>query len=184
LRKLFEAVLIGVLSLAALAILAVGGLWVWVKWQYHLPSESRVRDDFKSQRADYIRFVELLQKDRSATFIESDGTVDRDDRHQRLVPAYRDFLREVGAKDVVVREDGSIEISLWGFGCTICSDSYMGVLYYPKNHRNDVIRGWIPVEVASLEDGRLPQENGSAATGLYVIPMEPDWYVFRFEYQE
>jgi hypothetical protein len=184
LRKIFEAALLGVLSLSAIAILAVGGLWVWVKWQYHLPSEFRVRDDFKSRRSDYIRFVELLQDDRSVSFIESDGTVELDGRHKRLVPAYRDFLREVGAKDAIVREDGSIEIALRGSGCAICSDSYMGVLYYPKNHRTAVGRGWLPVEVASLEDGRLPQENDSVATGFYVVPMEPDWYVFHFEHQE
>ncbi len=38
--------------------------------------------------------------------------------------------------------------------------------------------------VTSLKDANMPQENGSVASGLYVVPIEPEWFIYRFEYQE
>ncbi len=82
-----------------------------------------------------------------------------------------------------VSEDGSMEFALWGHGCAICSDSYMGVLYFPKDHTAERA-GWVQTVVNSLDDARLPQEHGSVATGLYVVAIEPEWFIYRLEYQE
>jgi hypothetical protein len=38
--------------------------------------------------------------------------------------------------------------------------------------------------VLKAGSSKLPQENGSVATGLYVVEISPDWFVYRFEYQE
>jgi hypothetical protein len=160
------------------------GIYAWFKYESHLPSEQHVRKQFESNRADYIQFVALLRKDQSARFIDGDGKVNIDGLHGRLVPEYKSLIRKIGAKDVIIGEDGSIEFALWGFGCTICSDSYMGVLYSPKNPKRDYPAGWEQTVVASLDSARLPHEKGAVATGLYVVPLEPEWFVYRFEYQE
>lgn len=155
-----------------------------LKHEHHLPTEQRVREQFENNRADYTQFVALLQRDQSAHSINGDGRVAIDGVRSRLVPAYRDLIRKIGAKDVTVREDGSIEFALYGFGCAICSDSYMGVRYVPEVRGMDLRSGWEQTIVKSLDSARLPQELGVVATGLYVVPIEPDWFIYRLEYQE
>ena len=158
------------------SVLVLVGLYAWFRYERHLPPAQCVREQFESNRADYIRFVTLLRKDQSARFIDSDGKVDIDGLHGRLVPEYRDLIRKIGAKDVIIREDGSIEFAFWGLGCTICSDSYMGARYYPKDPKTDSPAGWEQTVVTSLDGAKLPQEKGAVATGLYVVPIEPDWF--------
>lgn len=157
---------------------------LWLKHEYHLPSEQSVREQFQSNRADYIQFVALLQRDQSAHLIDSDGRVAIDGANSRAVPEYRDLIRKIRAKDVMIREDGSIEFALYGFGCAICSDSFIGVRYAPKVRKTDAHSGWEPTTVASLDDASLPREKGAVATGLYVVPIEPEWFIYRLEYQE
>lgn len=172
------------LSAISIVLLAAVGLWLWLKPNYYLPPESRVHQQFESHKADYIQFVTLLQKDPSATYIGSDGKVDIDGIHGRFVPEYRDLISKIGAKFVIVREDGSMEFALWGDGCTICSDSYMGVRYFPKDHKAVSHPGWTQTVVASLDSAKLPQENNSIASGLYVVAIEPEWFIYRLEIQE
>jgi hypothetical protein len=59
-----------------LCLLAPVSFRLWLKYEYHLPSEQRVRHQFENNRADYIQLVTLLQRDQSAHFIDSDGGVD------------------------------------------------------------------------------------------------------------
>jgi hypothetical protein len=40
------------------------------------------------------------------------------------------------------------------------------------------------VKAQGIGDEQLPKEKGQVATGLYVVPIEPHWYVYRSEYQE
>lgn len=152
--------------------------------QYHLRSEQWVRQQFDNHKADYLRLVALLQKDPSATNISNDGKVNIDGIHSRFVPEYRDVIRKIGAQFVTVREDGSMEFPLSGFGCAICSDSYIGMRYVPTKLKKVSQPGWTQMMVTSLKDANLPQENGSVASGLYVVPIEPEWFIYRFEYQE
>jgi hypothetical protein len=184
LKRLPKILLYSCLVFVGLCLLATVSFRLWLKYEYHLPPEQRVRKQFENNRADYIQFVALLQRDQSAHFIDSDGGVDIGGVHSRLVPEYRDLIRKIGAKDVTIREDGSIEFSLYGFGCAICSDSYMGVRYVPKVRRTDARSGWEHTAVTSLDNAKLPQENGAVATGLYVVPIEPGWFIYRLEYQE
>jgi hypothetical protein len=184
LKRFLKTLLYLCLSFVGLCLLALVGSGLWLKYEYHLPPEQRVRQRFEKNRADYIQFVALLQKDQSAHFVDSDGRVDTDGSHSRLVPEYRGLIYRIGAKSVTVGQDGSIEFSLYGFGCAICSDSYMGVRYVPKNHRKDVPAGWDYTIVTSLDSTKLPQEHGAVATGMYVVPVEPEWFIYRFEYQE
>ena len=181
--KILKIFLYICLSVAALSVFCAVGAWSWLRWQYHLPSEQVVIQQFGSHKADYIRFVNLLQKDPSAAFIDSNGSVDIDGIHSRFVPEYRDLIRKIGAKFVNIGRDGSMEFTLWGFGCTICSDSFMGVLYLPKDH-TVATSVWRPTVVTSLASEKLPQRNGSVDTGFYVVPIEPEWFIYRSEYQE
>lgn len=182
-RQVFRILLYSCLIFVGLCLLAPVGFGLWLKYEYHLPPEQRVREEFENNRADYVRFVTLLQSD-TAHFIDDGGRVDLDGVHSRLVPDYRRLIRKIGAKNVIIREDGSIEFSLYGFGCMVCSDSYMGVRYVPKVRRTDARAGWEQTAVTSLDSAKLPQENGAVATGLYVVPIEPEWFIYRFEYQE
>jgi hypothetical protein len=186
LKRPLKIFLYGCLFFVGLCLLAPVSFRLWLKYEYHLPPEQRVRKQFEDNRADYIRFVTVLQRDQSARFIviDGDGKVNIDGLHGRLVPEYRDLIRKIGAKDVTIREDGSIEFALWGFGCTICSDSFLGVRYYPKDAKTDSAAGWEQTVVTSLDSAKLPQEKGAVATGLYVVPIEPEWFIYRLEYQE
>lgn len=172
------------LSAVGLFLLVAVGLWWWWTPHYYLPPQQHVHQQFENHRSDYTRFVALLEKDPSAKYIDSDGKVDIDGIHSRFVPEYRDLIRKIGAKFVMVREDGSMEFALWGDGGAIMSDSYMGVRYYPKNLKAVSHPGWTQTMVASLESAKLPQENGSVASGLYVVPIEPEWFIYRLEIQE
>jgi hypothetical protein len=184
-KKSFKILICAGFSIVVIFLLAAVTMWLWLlKPNYYLPSQAVVRQQFESHRADYIKFVTLLQKDPSAQFIGSDGMVDIDGVHRRQVPEYRDLIRQLGIKEVTVRNDGSIEFALWGDGGAIISDSYLGVRYFPKNRKPGSIAGWKPTVVASLATAKLPRENKSVATGLYVVPIEPEWFIYRLEYQE
>jgi len=153
-----------------------------------LPSETRVRQQFVDHRAEFDRFVTLLARNgiSSYTVIGSDGTVESGAHgglHARAVPEYRRLEQAIGAKLVTVGDDGSVEFALWGSGCAIRSDSYMGIVHVPRDHP-EARPGLAPTVVPSLESDRLPQENGDVETGLYLVPIEPEWYVYRYEYQE
>jgi len=186
LKRLLKILLYSFLGLVGLCLLAVVSFRVWLDHEYRLPPEQRVRSQFENNRANYIQFVALLQRDPSAHYrvIDADGRVDGDGLQSRVVPEYQQLIRKIGAKNVMVRQDGSIDFALYGFGCAICSDSYMGVSYVPKDSKTDSPAGWKHTVVTSLDSAKLPQEHGAVATGLYVVPIEPDWFIFRFEYQE
>jgi hypothetical protein len=148
---------------------------VW-PWERYLPSEGRVRQQFESHKTDYTRLVALLQKDPSLADGEPRGP---------MVAEYKDLIHEAGIKFVFLREDGSIEFVLGGYGCAICSDSYVGMRYLPKDHKIEIQPGWVtPTVVASLDSAKLPQSNGEVTSGLYVIPIEPEWFIYRLEIQE
>jgi hypothetical protein len=182
-KNIFKITLYGCLSAVSFVLLAGAGLWLYEAWEYRLPPEQRVRQQFEDHRADYIRFVTFLRNDRSAKYIGSGGMVDIDGINERLVPEYRDLIRKIGAKFVIVREDGSMEFALWGNGGTVMDDSYMGVRYFPKDHSMDAM-GWKQIVVTSLASAKLPQEHEAVATGLYVVSIEPEWFIYRLEIQE
>jgi len=182
LKRLPKILLYSCLSLVGLCLLAPVSFRLWLKYEYQLPPEQRVRKEFENNRADYIQFVTLLQSDEFAHFI--DGGRNIDGMQSRLMPEYRRLIRKIGAKNVLIGNDGSVEFALYGFGCAICSDSYMGVRYVPKDRRTDTQPGWEQIVVTSLDSAKLPQEHGGVATGLYVVPIEPEWFIFRDEYQE
>jgi hypothetical protein len=185
LKRLLQILLYSCLFFVGLCLLAPVGFRLWLKYEYHLPPEQRVREQFENNRADYVQFVTLLQSDQSAHVIDGAGGVHIDGVHSRLGPEYRNLIRKIGAKDVLIREDGSIEFALYGFGCAICSDSYMGVRYVPKVlRRTDYPSGWEQTAVTSLDSAKLPQASGAVATGLYVVPIEPEWFIYRLDYQE
>jgi hypothetical protein len=173
------------LSTVGLLLIVGFSVWWWLKPHHYLPPDQRVVvQQFESNRADYLRLATLLREDPSARYVGSDGKVDDiDGSHGRLVPEYRELIRKTGAKYVIIREDGSMEFALWGDGCAICSDSFMGVRYYPKDHKAVSSVGWTQTVVTSLDSAKLPQEKGAVATGLYVVPIEPEWFIYRFEYQ-
>jgi hypothetical protein len=182
-KKVAKAIAYISASFVGIALLGIGGFWAYVKMLYDLPTGQQVLHQFQTRRADYVRFVELVKSDPSARFVDGDGGVDIGGVKRREVPEYRQLIRNIGARFVIISDDGSVEFALWGSGCAICSDSYMGVRYVPLDHEAPH-GGWQQTEVASLDSSKLPQENGSVASGLYVVSVEPKWFIYRFEYQE
>lgn len=181
-KKPVKLLLCGCLLVIAIFVLPIVGFLLFQAWQYHLPDEAVVHEQFKNHRADFIQLAALLRKDPAVQFIDHNGVVGSNGFHGRTVLEYRDLIHKIGIKNVLVRGDGSMEFTLWGNGGPIMSDSYMGVRYYPADHKSSA--GWMQTLVASLDSEKLPQENGAVASGLYVVPIEPEWYVYRFEYQE
>jgi hypothetical protein len=169
------------LSTFGLLVFSVLVFWAWLRWEYHLPSEQTARQEFVSHRADYVRFVSLLQQDPGAKVIDINGEVDAYTSHARYVPEYYALMRRIGAKRVMVREDGSVEFQIWGFGCAPCSDSYMGMRYSPIDGQPQHDGGWAPKLVNSLNDTNLPKDKGAVADGLYVIPLDREWSIYRLE---
>ncbi len=151
----------------------------------HLPSDEYARREFNRHRDAYRRIVALLEKDRGAKYIGPEGDENPEPFHPgRIVPEYRQFLKNVGANEIMVRDDGAIEFELWGSGGAIVSDSYKGMRYQKEGSTRKQSGGWTPTAVRSLDDAKLPHENGRVATGLYIVPIERDWSIYRFEYQE
>ncbi len=185
LKELFLVITQVIALVITLFVVCIGGALAWLMWDAPLPSEQFVRQQFVRQRSDYVALVLLLQKEKlvSGAHVGSDGTISYDE-HSRAVPVYRELIDRIGAKYILVREDGSIEFALRGHGCTICSDSYIGVRYVPNVPNEAPYSGWTQQLVDSLESAKLPQEGGGVASGLYVVPIEPNWYVYRFEYRE
>lgn len=169
------------LSAAGLMLIVVVGAFAWIRWQYHLPDDRQARQQFDTHRAEFIRFAALLRQDPTATLIDSNGVVDSYTNHAREAPEYRDLMRRTGTKEVYVRPDGSIEFQLWGFGCAPCSDSFKGVRYFPIDGKSSSGNGWVPKLVSSLEGEDLRREKGAIADGLYVVQIEPEWFIYRLE---
>jgi hypothetical protein len=180
----FKGILYLCLSVICLSILSGVILWSWMKWEHHLPSEQQVRQQFENHRADYIRFAALLRSDSTARYVGSNGDVNPERTDERNVAEYRNLAQKIGVKCVIIGEDGSMEFELGGYGGAIISDSYMGVYYSPMDSKMGSRSGWTPKVVTSLTGAMLPQENGQVATGLYVVEVEPEWYIYRYEYQE
>ena len=172
------------LSAMGLLLIFVICLFAWLRWEQHLPRDQEARRQFVAHKAAYIHFASLLRSETGSKVIGIDGSIGMHTGDARIVPEYRDLIRNLGAKFVTVREDGSVEFALWGFGCAICSDSYMGVRYSPADANARARPGWTQKVVTSLDSKSLPQENGSIADGLYVVEIEPEWFVYRLEYRE
>ena len=173
------------LWIGAILLLCVTAFAIWFYHEFrgelHRPSEAEVREQFARHKSDYLAFVTLIEKDPSVTYIGGDGIVGMGGEPQRLVPAYRDLIHKIDACEVLVREDGSIEFCLGGLGTlAIGPESSAGVRYVPE-HPRPVQPGWTQTIITSLEDSKLPQENHAVATGLYVVPIEPHWFVYRLE---
>lgn len=169
------------LATAGLFLIATVGVFAWIRWQYHLPSDRQARHQFESHRGEFVRLVSLLKQDSTATFIDSNGVVDAHTNQERVVPEYLELMRRTGAKAVYVRPDDSIEFQLWGFGCAPCSDSFKGMRYHPLDGKSSSGGGWIPKLVSSLDGEALPKENGAIADGLYIMQIEPEWFIYRLE---
>jgi len=178
------------LSIVGFFLLIIICLMVWGSWQYHLPPQKRVLQQFESHRADYIRFAQLILQNECntnnlinfANTVHSDGTLN----HKKgVVPEYRDLMHKIGAKLVFIRTDCSMRFTLWGYGGPLRSDSYMGVLYVPKDHDLDPLSK--PILVSCVDSLNLPKESGDAgrvAGGFYIVPIEPDWFIYRLEIPE
>lgn len=169
---------LSIFGLIAIAVLAFGA---WVRWQYHLPSDEQARQQFVSHRGDYDRLVTLLLQDPGVKMILPSGEVDPYGPHPRNVPAYSDLIHKIGAKTVFVRPDGAIEFELWGFGCAPCTDSFKGMRFAPLGSHPQYPYGGAPRTVNSLEDKSLPNHQGVVADGLYVIPLDDQWSIYRVQ---
>jgi hypothetical protein len=184
LNATLKGLLYVIVSAAGLLLVAIVGVFAWVRWEQHLPSDQDARQQFGAQRTEFVRFVSLLRQDTGARMILSGGAASGNTGHLRIVPEYRDLMREIGAKYILVRDDGSIKFALWGLGCAICSDSYKGMRYTPQDSKAEAHGGWVPKLVDSLGSNDLPQEHGSVADGLYVVKLEPEWFIYRLEIHE
>lgn len=157
------------------------GALAFMRWEYHLPSDQKAHQHFEDHRAAFVRFASMLRQDPRARIINKNGVDDAFEKDARTVPEYRELMRSIGADAVYVRPDGSIEFQLWGFGCAPCSDSFKGIRYSPLGAKPHTTFEWVPQVVGSLDSQDLPKAKGAVADGLYVIPLEPEWSIYRVE---
>jgi hypothetical protein len=174
-------VIFGAVAISGLTLAIV--LWAAWRIEYHRPSEQSIRGNFSKHRADFVHFAQMVGSD-GCEFISSNGSVSIGGLYRRNVPEYGRLMRAIRAISVQVAENGTIEFTLGGFGGAISSDSYAGVYFNPNDSSKKSGHGWDATIVRGISDEQLPKENGLVATGLYVIPIEQHWYVYRFEYQE
>jgi hypothetical protein len=181
LKAALKVLLYVCLSAAGLVLLTAVALTLWFRWEYHLPSDQRARQYFEDHRAEFVRFASMLRQDSKPRAINRSGVDDAFGKDARVVPEYTDLMSSIGAQQVFVRPDGSIEFQLWGFGCAPCADSFKGLRFqsvgdHPKNPY-----GGEPTVVSSLEDENLPKNDSAVADGLYVVPIDGEWSIFRLE---
>jgi hypothetical protein len=170
-----------VLPAASLLLLAVVGVIAFMRWEYHLPSDQQARQQFEDHRAEFVRFASLLRQDQRPRVIDRNGVDDAFDKSARAVPEYRELMRSTGAKAVYVRPDGSMEFQLWGFGCAPCADSFKGIRFQPMGGHPQYPYGGAPILVSSLKDESLPKNKRAVADGLYVVPLDREWSIYRLE---
>jgi hypothetical protein len=183
--SLLQSTMVVMVAIIGSGVILLAG-FATVRWYAgYLPSDEYARREFNRHRDAYTRIVDLLEKDGGAKYIGPGGDVNPEPFHPgRIVPEYRQFLKNVGAKEIMLRDDGAIEFELWGSGGAIVSDSYKGLRYLKEGSTRKQTGGGTPTAVRNLDDAKLPHENGRVATGLYVVPIERDWSIYRFEYQE
>lgn len=140
--------------------------YLWVSY-YISPGQTTLKRQFESHRAEYTRFVKLLQGDpylkaKSAHVETGDDAV----------PEYRELARTLGAKRIDVWEDGSIDFVQKINGGSIMTMTYVGIRYVPH--------GWKPPADMYKQTviGSLNEVETGILYGLYVVPVEPYWYVF------
>jgi hypothetical protein len=165
-------------------VLAAIGLSSSLWSSRRLPSEQLARQYFASHKADFVHFVSALHQTPDVRFVSPYGVARNRNGGSQYVFEYLYLMQRLNAKSAIIREDGSVEVALWGSGCTICSDSYMGVRYLPAQHDANARPGWRAQIVQSLSAESLPRQNAGIADGLYVVQLEPEWSIYRFEYQE
>ena len=175
------------LRLIGMAFVGICGLvafaWYSMPIRGYLPSDRQARVVFDQRRTSFDRAAEVLQKEKCVGVIASDGT-SSNPMCSIPVAIRRALVQETGAKTIVLGDDGSMEFALWGTGCAICSDSYKGFLYLPTGARPGQVRGWVPAFAISLEDDALPKANGKVSDGLYLLPIDSEWAIFRIKYGE
>jgi hypothetical protein len=176
--KILLYVGLSIIGLVAVPILAFSA---WLRWEYRLPSEQTARQEFASHRTDYVRFVSMLRRDPGTKIIDGNGKAVDYAGHARYIPQYYELMRTVSAKSVMIRQDGSIEFQVWGFGCAPCTDSLMGVRYFPRGAQEPAKAEWTPKIVNSLDNASLPKANGAVADGLYVVPLDAEWSIYRLQ---
>ena len=169
------------LSFIGLFAASIIAFWAWAAWLYHLPSDQLARQQFVGHKADYVRLASLLRQDPNTIFIDSNGEVESRGSHWKFVPEYFAPIRNIGAKSIYLRQDGSIEFELWGFGCAPCADSFKGVRFAPADGQPKYPYGGAPLIVRSLENSSLPKSKGAVADGLYVVPIDREWSIYRLE---
>lgn len=182
---LFGAMLVVGAAVFGSALVLAAGIMVARAIEFHLPSDDYARRVFTEHREAFNRMVALLGNDRGARFISGEGGVNPQPPlgRGRIVPQYQRLLKEIGAKAVLVGEDGTVEFQMWGSGGAIMSDSYKGIRY-AGNVSWTGRSGWMPTIVQSLDDDQLPHDKGGVVSGLYILPIDQNWSIYRFEYQE
>jgi hypothetical protein len=169
------------LSVVGLTILGFVGMLSITWWEYHLPSDQTARQRFEEHKVDFEGFAAKLRQDQRPRVINRDGIDDAFENDAREVPEYRDLMSRIGAKAVYVRPDGSIEFELWGFGCGICTDSFKGLRFAPIDSHSQYPYGGAPIVVSSLKDESLPKTSGAVADGIYVLPVDREWSIYRMQ---
>ena len=174
------------LSALLVVVLILGGAWWWQWWWQsdQPPSEAYIRQQFAAHKGDYINLVTAFRNDPATRFVNENGEVDTGGIITPFVSKYFYLMHKAGAQCATIKEDGSVEFVLGGHSGAIESDSCTGLLYFPKGTHVGAQFWYTPTVVNSITTSSLPQENGAVASGLYIIPIEPSWYVYRYEYQE
>jgi hypothetical protein len=177
-RRVLKIAAIVIGSLLLSAVLLIGGLFGYMRWQSHLPSDAKAKACFAAHRAELESLAQTVGSDSHIKFVNAqwiaEGSTAQDPAH--IECARR--LRKLGAQSLG-HKGGYVQIFFWGSGCAVCHDSYKGFAYIADPSSD------MPVDFkicTSLADSALPPGRYSTIEdGTYLVPIGDHWYLIRWE---
>jgi hypothetical protein len=171
------AILLG--SLALGVILLVGLFYGFMWWQFHLPSDAKVKAYFTTHRAALESLVETVVRDPNIEFVNAHGAAYGSDAASPAYTACAKRLSELGAQSLMRHSRGLVVIYFWGAGCAICHDSYKGFAYVANPSVDMPVGSKV---CSSLANSALPSgKYAPIEDGIYLVPITDHWYLIRFE---
>ena|SRR5882724_8836861 len=169
------------LALAAAYLLVIASSWLFSNWAYRLPSDKEALVFFRAHKSD-LEALRRLERNRILVGQDLGGGAAG---KEGVAPFDRQlyFLLGRELKTKLVRhdlDDGATEIYIWGFGCSVCNDSYKGFAWVPAGSRM-LSYADIPRSLADKDMPRSIDEPKAFRGGIYLVPIAENWYIVRQE---
>ncbi len=180
-------IIIGAALLMLCVSIFAGIIYFWL----HLPSDDSIIATFRSHRTEFDKILTMVRDDRAHGWIPAHpvridpswGRPDKVDSRTKEMPLERfdEYVRlfhSIGLRHgltVGSGEEVTFNFAVRGL-LVIAPCTYVGIVYKPDKRGREI--------VDSLSEKRLPQKDGHIAAGLYLRPIEsePDWFVYRYEF--